>query len=105
MPFTDTFSGAAVQTLLPALAAAYLFFSVVALFDYARDKAAARAGRRRIPEARLLLLGAVGGWPGALLAQRLLRHKTAKARFQLQFWVSVVLNLLVNGAMLMAARA
>ncbi|AVR96536.1 DUF1294 domain-containing protein [Pseudoduganella armeniaca] len=60
---------------------------------YARDKAAARAGRRRTPENTLLLLGLLGGWPGALVAQRRLRHKTAKTSFQLRFWLTVIVNL------------
>ncbi|TWI69588.1 uncharacterized protein DUF1294 [Pseudoduganella lurida] len=56
------------------------------------DKRAARLKRRRIPERTLLLLGLVGGWPGGLLAQSIVRHKTVKASFQRQFWTSVVLN-------------
>jgi uncharacterized membrane protein YsdA (DUF1294 family) len=61
-------------------------------FAYAFDKAAARAGRWRTAEATLLLLGLVGGWPGALLAQQLLRHKSSKAPFRAAFWVTVALN-------------
>lgn len=59
---------------------------------YARDKSAARQGRRRTPEATLLLLGLLGGWPAALLAQQRLRHKTAKTSFQVKFWLTVVAN-------------
>ena len=33
-----------------------------------------------------------GGWPGALLAQQLLRHKTSKPSFVGVFWITVALN-------------
>ena len=59
---------------------------------YAVDKAAARAGRERISESMLLSLGFVGGWPGALVAQQLFRHKTAKRSFRIRFWLSVGVN-------------
>lgn len=32
------------------------------------------------------------GWPGALLAQQFLRHKSTKAEFRSVFWTTVVLN-------------
>ena len=99
------FSDPAVLEMLPVVAALYLFFSVIAFFNYARDKSAARSGQRRITEQRLLLIGLAGGWPGALLAQQTLRHKTAKRSFQLQFWVSVVVNLLALGWFLVAMQS
>lgn len=88
--------------VVPPIVALYLFFSVIAFFNYARDKSAARSGQRRISEKRLLLMGLFGGWPGALLAQQTLRHKTSKKSFQLQFWISVVINLLALGWVLVA---
>lgn len=79
---------------LVALAfAGYFLASLTCFGAYARDKAAARARGRRTPERTLLLLGLAGGWPGALLAQTWLRHKTAKAAFQCKFWISVAANL------------
>ena len=73
--------------------AAYLALSLGCFVAYAIDKAAARKGNWRTPESTLLLIGLAGGWPGAVLAQQWLRHKTAKASFQRKFYLSVVLNL------------
>ena len=41
----------------------------------------------------LLSLGFVGGWPGAIVAQQVLRHKTAKRTFRIRFWLSVAANI------------
>jgi uncharacterized membrane protein YsdA (DUF1294 family)/cold shock CspA family protein len=71
----------------------YLGMSVLAFGAYAGDKWAAEEGRWRTPENTLHGLGLLCGWPGALLAQQLLRHKTAKGSFITAFWVSVVANL------------
>ena len=78
--------------LPPAVLPAYLASSAAAFLLYAWDKQAARAGRRRIRENTLHLLALLGGWPGAAVAQRVLRHKSQKPSFQLAFITSVVLN-------------
>lgn len=74
--------------LLVALVCALL--SVVTYLFYALDKSAARRRRHRVPERALHLLSLLGGWPGALLAQHTLRHKTAKPRFLFVFWLTVL---------------
>jgi uncharacterized membrane protein YsdA (DUF1294 family)/cold shock CspA family protein len=66
--------------------------SGVALFMYGFDKSAAQRGRRRTPENSLHIVALLGGWPGALLAQDLFRHKSSKAEFQAVFWTTVVVN-------------
>jgi uncharacterized membrane protein YsdA (DUF1294 family) len=64
----------------------------VAFCAYALDKSAARTGRWRTPEGTLHIFGLAGGWPGALVAQKVLRHKSQKQSFQLVFWATVLLN-------------
>lgn len=59
---------------------------------YWRDKHKARADQWRIPENVLHALELAGGWPGALLAQQVFRHKTRKLSFQLVFWIIVLLH-------------
>lgn len=71
----------------------YLAASLLAFAAYAQDKSAAQNNQWRTPENTLQLLGLIGGWPGALVAQRLLRHKTSKTSFQVVFWATVALNL------------
>lgn len=66
--------------------------SLAAFLAYVFDKSAAVAGRWRISERTLHLLALAGGWPGALVAQQLLRHKTRKPEFVTVFWCTVVLN-------------
>ena len=70
----------------------YLAASLVAFVAYALDKSAAQNDRWRTQESTLHLLALAGGWPGALAAQRLLRHKSSKRSFQIAFWATVVLN-------------
>ena len=74
--------------------AAYLALSVVAYGMYAADKRAAQTGAWRVPENNLHLVALLGGWPGALVAQQRLRHKTVKPEFRAVFWLTVVANVL-----------
>lgn len=75
-----------------AVLALYFAASAVAFISYALDKSAARSDQWRIPESTLHFFALIGGWPGALAAQRLLRHKSSKQSFQIVFWASVVVN-------------
>lgn len=74
------------------VAALYVVASGACFAAYATDKSAAVSGRWRIAESTLLALGLAGGWPGAILAQQVLRHKSNKASFRSAFWGTVVLN-------------
>lgn len=66
--------------------------SAVTFVLYGLDKWAAKRGTQRTPEAKLQGLALAGGWPGALLAQQVFRHKSSKPSFQLTFWFVVGLN-------------
>lgn len=70
----------------------YLGASALAFATYATDKAAARRRAWRVPESTLHLQALACGWPGALLAQQLLRHKSTKPAFRRTFWGTAALN-------------
>jgi uncharacterized membrane protein YsdA (DUF1294 family)/cold shock CspA family protein len=70
----------------------YLATSALTLLLYSKDKWAAKRDAWRTEENTLHLLSLLGGWPGALIAQQTLRHKSRKEEFRLVFWITVVLN-------------
>ena len=82
------------------LLVAYLVGSCVAYIAYAFDKSASLKGEWRTPESSLHLFSLMGGWPGAMLAQRTFRHKTQKQSFQGVYWATVVLNCAALGWLL-----
>jgi uncharacterized membrane protein YsdA (DUF1294 family)/cold shock CspA family protein len=92
--------GLMVAGLVPALLPlGYLLMSSVSYLLYGYDKQVAGKTRwQRIPESDLHLLDLLGGWPGGLVAQQALRHKSVKASFQRGFRVTVVLNLALYAA-------
>lgn len=75
------------------LALVYLGVSLLTFLVYAFDKSAAERRAWRTPESTLHMLALAGGWPGALFAQHLLRHKSSKAAFRSVFWGTVALNI------------
>ena len=83
---------------LPALG---LYLAAINLLTYAAfrsDKRAALRRQWRVPERRLLLMTALGGWIGALCGQHLLRHKTRKEPFRILMWSIIAVEALALGA-------
>jgi uncharacterized membrane protein YsdA (DUF1294 family)/cold shock CspA family protein len=77
--------------------ALYYGASIITYGCYSRDKKAAENAGRRTPESTLHLMSLVGGWPGALIAQVLLRHKTRKPSFLVGYWCTVIVNCIALG--------
>lgn len=80
------------------LALAVLPLSFVTFLAYWRDKNAAERGAWRTSEQTLHALSLAGGWPGAWLAQRLLRHKSRKTSFRTVYWGTVVAHIAMVSA-------
>ena len=79
-------------------------FSVIAFLTYGYDKLIAGTDRMRVPERVLLLLAFLGGTPGALIGMQVFRHKTTKPSFQQQFWLVVLLQIILVVATLVVLQ-
>lgn len=79
--------------------ALYLIVSLISFITYAIDKSKARQSKWRTPEATLLTIDLICGWPGGLLAQATLRHKNQKTSYQIKFLLVTLTNLLVVAAL------
>jgi uncharacterized membrane protein YsdA (DUF1294 family)/cold shock CspA family protein len=91
--FLVVLAGLAYKGTLPAIVVLlYVGLSLLSFLVYAFDKSAAIGKRWRTAESRLHLLSLLGGWPGALVAQRMFRHKSSKMSFQIEFWIIVAVN-------------
>lgn len=75
-----------------SVVAAYIILGFITFIVYAFDKSAAQNNQWRTQESTLHILSLMGGWIGALLAQKKLRHKSKKEEFQHVFWMTVILN-------------
>ncbi len=86
------------QIWLIILAGDLMLMSLVTLGFYAWDKRQSRNRGWRVPESRLHVLSLLGGWPGALIGQRWLRHKSVKKKFRAVFWLTVVVHVAIVSA-------
>ena len=73
----------------------YTGVSVWTFIVYAWDKRQAIKGRWRVPEKTLHLWSLLGGWPGALMAQQKIRHKSSKKTFLWVYSLTVIINVSV----------
>ena len=79
----------------PSLVSYLLSINLVVMLAYGYDKLIAGSSMTRVPEKVLHTLSLAGGSPGALMAQRLFRHKTLKKSFQVAYWLIVLLQLAI----------
>jgi uncharacterized membrane protein YsdA (DUF1294 family) len=72
----------------------YLLLGLITFFIYKKDKKASKENTWRVSEKTLHILSLLGGWGGASIAQRTLRHKTQKRGFKVIFILTILLNLI-----------
>jgi uncharacterized membrane protein YsdA (DUF1294 family) len=68
----------------------FTVLNAVTFIAFGLDKWRASAGKRRVSEFSLALLGALGGWTGGLLGMNVFRHKTAKLTFKLKYALAFI---------------
>ena len=78
--------------MIALAASGYAAMSLLAFLLYAADKRRAMRGEWRISESTLHFVELFGGWPGALVAQRVLRHKRQKRGYMLIVWLIVAVH-------------
>lgn len=89
----------ATQRLPAWVVPAWLGLNVWTFVVYWRDKWAAQRGQWRTPENSLHLWSLLGGWPGARIAQQILRHKSRKEAFQTTYWATLVAHVAAVGGL------
>ncbi|ROS01947.1 uncharacterized membrane protein YsdA (DUF1294 family) [Sinobacterium caligoides] len=78
----------------------YVVMSVCAYVQCWLDKRRAERRQSRLSERSLHFVELLGGWPGALLAQRRFRHKTRKKTYRWVVRAIVLLHALAWGLVL-----
>jgi uncharacterized membrane protein YsdA (DUF1294 family)/cold shock CspA family protein len=73
----------------------YLIMSPVTYLLYVTDKISAIKKQWRVMENTLHLFELLGGWPGALLAQKQIHHKNRKISYQIIFWTIVTIHIML----------
>jgi uncharacterized membrane protein YsdA (DUF1294 family) len=73
----------------------FFVMSLISFFTMGHDKAAARAGKRRVPERTLWKFAIAGGGVGAYLGMIHYRHKTKHMPFRIGFTLLAILQIVL----------
>ena len=79
--------------LHPMIVLLYIGLSISTFITYAIDKSKSINNTYRISEKTLHMLSLLGGWPGAIIAQETLRHKSKKESFRSIFYMTIIFNI------------
>lgn len=70
----------------------FALISLVAIVVTVADKAAAKKGAWRVPEATLMLIGLFGGALAMLITMKTIRHKTKHMKFMIGLPLEIALH-------------
>ena len=88
---------------MDTLISIFIFIGLVNIFSYfivILDKKFAEKNLRRIPENYFFIIAILGGWPMGSLTMKTIRHKTVKRSFQVKYFLSSLLNILIIGILI-----
>lgn len=77
----------------------YLAINLATFLLYAHDKQSAKSNSWRVQESSLHKLALLGGWVGAGVAHKTLRHKSQKTEFRHVYYLTIVGNLVLLGVL------
>lgn len=83
----------------------YGAMNLIAMVSAWIDKRRAKKGRWRISEARLMILGALGGAPLEWITMKLIRHKTTRKKFMVGLPLLTLLHVALWGGLLALLNA
>lgn len=73
----------------------YLAINLATFLLYAHDKNSAQTNSWRVQESSLHKLSLLGGWVGAGVAHKVLRHKSQKPEFRQMYYLTIFGNLIL----------
>ena len=82
----------------------WLVISAVAVYLTVKDKSAAKAGKWRVPEATLMLVGLFGGAEAMYATMKKIRHKTKHKKFMIGLPAEIILHILVIVAIFLLTK-
>lgn len=75
----------------------FIIISSVGIFMTIKDKTAAIAGKKRVPEKKLMALGLWGGAFPMFITMNIIHHKTKHAKFMLGLPLYAILHIIIIG--------
>ena len=97
VPMMSTLLTGPLAALTLSLAAWFVLVNAMTLTAFYIDKRRTVAGEWGVPDRTLLMLSAIGGWPGAKLSQLWLRPQTDKRGFRILLNLSILPMLMLVG--------